>query len=115
MVPSWLVSTRDAGAAYEFMADVAARMRGRVQLTTDDHRPYLSAVEGAFGADIDYAMLEKIYGADQQNEKRYSPAICTGRTTNVVNGDPDPKHISTVVRGAPEPRRCACRCGGSRP
>jgi hypothetical protein len=65
-------STRDAGAAHEFMADVASRLRGRVQLTTDDHTPYLEAVEGAFGADNDYATLTKLYGVDPQGEKRYS-------------------------------------------
>lgn len=95
LVPSWLVSTRDAGAAYEFMADVAGRMRGRVQLTTDGHRPYLMAVEGAFGMDIDYATLTKIYGNDPDGEKRYSPAKCLGCETKIVTGDPNPKHIST--------------------
>lgn len=95
LVPSWLVSTRDGGAAYEFMQDVASRMRGRVQLTTDGHRPYLEAVEGAFGADIDYATLTKIYGVDPQGEKRYSPPICLGCESKTIQGSPDPKHIST--------------------
>jgi IS1 family transposase len=92
---SFLVSTRDAGAAHEFMADVASRLRGRVQLTTDGHRPYLEAVEGAFGADIDYATLTKLYGVDPQGEKRYSPPVCLGCDTKIVSGDPNPKHIST--------------------
>ena len=78
LVPSWLVGTRDAGSAYEFMTDVASRLRGRVQLTTDAHKPYLSAVEDAFGADIDYATLQKLYGSDQDGQKRYSPAKCLG-------------------------------------
>jgi IS1 family transposase len=95
LVPSWLVATRDTGSAYEFMMDVASRMRSRVQLTTDGHRPYLLAVEGAFGADIDYATLTKIYGTDPQAEKRYSPAKCLGMTSAVISGDPNPKHIST--------------------
>ena len=60
------------------MQDVASRLRGRVQLTTDGHKPYLAAVEDAFGADIDYAMLQKIYGADAGSETRYSPAVCIG-------------------------------------
>ena len=92
---SWLVGTRDAGAAYTFMMDVASRLRNRVQLTTDGHKPYLAAVEDAFGVDIDYAMLVKIYGADPKGEKRYSPAQCIGTRCEIVTGDPDPKHIST--------------------
>jgi transposase-like protein len=78
LIPSWLVGTRDGGTAYEFMMDVASRMRGRVQLTTDGHKPYLTAVEDAFGADIDYATLTKIYGSDPDGEKRYSQAKCLG-------------------------------------
>jgi IS1 family transposase len=92
---SFLVSTRDAGAAHEFMGDVASRLRGRVQLTTDGHRPYLEAVEGAFGADIDYATLTKLYGVDPQGEKRYSPPVCLGCDTKIVSGGPNPKHTST--------------------
>lgn len=95
LIPSWLVGSRDTGTAYEFMSDVASRLRGRVQLTTDGHKPYLLAVEGAFGADIDYATLSKIYGADPSAEKRYSPAVCMGTKCDVVSGDPNPKHIST--------------------
>jgi IS1 family transposase len=92
---SYLVSTRDAGAAHEFMSDVASRLRGRVQLTTDGHRPYLEAVEGAFGADIDYATLPKIYGVDPQGEKRYSPPVCLGCESKIISGEPVAKHIST--------------------
>ena len=95
LVLSWLIGSRDAGAAYEFIQDVAARLRSRVQLTTDAHKPYLSAVEDAFGADIDYAMLQKLYGADPAGEKRYSPAQCIGTRCETVTGDPDPQHIST--------------------
>ena len=95
LVLSWLVGSRDAGAAYTFMADVASRLRHRVQLTTDGHRPYLDAVEDAFGVDIDYATLTKLYGPDPQNEKKYSPAICLGCEVKTVTGDPNPKHIST--------------------
>src|SRR5580692_9005875 len=62
LIPCWYVGTRDAKAAYHFMHDLAARLANRVQLTTDGHKPYLTAVEDAFGADIDYAMLQKIYG-----------------------------------------------------
>jgi IS1 family transposase len=92
---SWLVSGRDAGAAFEFMYDLASRLRYRVQLTTDGHSAYLQAVEGAFGMDVDYAQLVKIYGADPEGEKRYSPAKCLGTKCDVMQGDPDPKHIST--------------------
>jgi len=95
LIVSWLVGTRDGGAAYTFMQDVASRLRGRVQMTTDGHTPYLSAVEDAFGMDIDYAVLQKIYGADPQAEKRYSPAQCLGCKVETITGDPDPKHIST--------------------
>lgn len=62
---------------------------------SDAHRPYLEAVEGAFGADIDYATLQKIYGASDEPEKRYSPAQCIGSDMKVVSGDPDPAHVST--------------------
>lgn len=95
LIPSWLVGTRDAGTAYEFMSDVAARLRGRAQLTTDGYKPYLTAVEDALGADIDYATLTKIYGNDPEDEKRYSPAKCLGCETKIVAGDPNPKHIPT--------------------
>jgi IS1 family transposase len=95
LVLSWLVGSRDAGAAYNFMQDVASRLKHRVQLTTDAHRPYLSAVEDAFGADIDYATLQKIYGTDPENETRYSPAKCLGCEVKNITGDPDPKHINT--------------------
>ena len=94
LVPSWLVGTRDAGSAYEFMTDLAGRLRWRVQLTTDGHAPYLSAVEDTFGAQIDYATLTKLYGSDP-TEKRYSPAKCLGCDTRIVTGNPEPKHINT--------------------
>jgi IS1 family transposase len=96
LVPSWQIGTRDAGTAYAFMHDLAGRLAHRVQLTTDGHRVYLEAVESAFGADIDYAMLVKMYGADrQESEARYSPAECIGCRTATISGRPDPKHIST--------------------
>jgi IS1 family transposase len=95
LIASWLVGSRDAESAYEFMQDVAGRLRGRVQLTTDGYKPYLNAVEAAFGADIDYAVLQKIYGNEANPEKRYSPAVCLGCKVETETGDPDPKHIST--------------------
>lgn len=95
LVPSWRVGPRDAGTAYELMMDLAGRLTDRVQLTTDGFKVYLNAVEDAFGADIDYATLQKVYGADPQAEKRYSPAKILSTTTEVIRGDPNPKHIST--------------------
>jgi IS1 family transposase len=92
---SYLVGGRDGGWAKEFMQDCASRIRNRVQITTDGHKAYLEAVENAFGADIDYAQLQKIYGAPNENETRYSPAKCIGTDMKVVSGNPDPKHIST--------------------
>ena len=78
------------------MDDLASRLDTRVQLTTDGHKAYLEAVEGAFGGDIDYAMLVKLYGAAPDSAKgRYSPAECIGARKRSVEGDPDPKHIST--------------------
>jgi IS1 family transposase len=95
LIPTWMIGSRDAQSAYEFMQDVAARLRNRVQLTTDGHKPYLEAVEAAFGMDIDYAMLQKIYGAEPGSETRYSPAVCIGCKSEDITGSPDPKHVST--------------------
>ena len=95
LVLSWLVGTRDAGCATAFMQDVAGRLANRIQLTTDGHKMYLSAVEDAFGSAVDYAMLQKVYGADPQAEKRYSPAVCLGCTVETISGTPDPAHIGT--------------------
>jgi IS1 family transposase len=95
LVVSYLVGGRGAGWAKDFMEDCASRISNRVQITTDGHKGYLEAVEHAFGADIDYAMLQKIYGAPADNETRYSPATCIGCDMKVVSGDPDPKHVST--------------------
>lgn len=91
----YLVGGRDGWWANEFMQDVASRIRGRVQLTTDAHNAYLEAVEDAFGTDIDFATLQKIYGASDEPEKRYSPAKCIGSDMKVISGDPDPAQVST--------------------
>ena len=85
-----------------------------MQLTTDGHKPYLAAVEDAFGADIDYAVLQKLYGSEQADEKRYSPAVCIGTKQETITGDPDPKHISTSATWSARTSRCGCRCAGSR-
>jgi IS1 family transposase len=98
LVPCWFVGTRDAGCAYHFMHDLAARLANRVQLTTDGHKAYLSAVEDAFGTEIDYAMLIKIYGnGGGYSEVRYSPAVCMGAKKAVINGKPDFDHVSTSI------------------
>ncbi len=98
LVPSWLVGQRTTADAYYFLSDLKSRLRGRVQMTTDGQRPYLTAVEPLFGADgIDFAMLQKIYGAAGGTGPRrtYSPATCTGMDKRVINGEPDPRYIST--------------------
>jgi IS1 family transposase len=95
LVASWYVGGRDSEAAMTFMDDLAPRLASRVQLTSDGHKPYLEAIEGAFGSDIDYAMLVKIYGPAPEGQRRYSPAVCTGAVKHRVEGNPDPKHVST--------------------
>ena len=96
LVPCWFIGHRDAGCAYHFMHDLKARLANRVQLTTDGHRAYLTAVEDAFGAEIDYAMLQKIYGTTNESpETRYSPAVCMGARKAVISGHPDHNHVST--------------------
>jgi len=96
LIVGWLVGGRDAEYANAFMADVAARLATRVQLTSDGHKSYLEAVEGAFGADVDYAQLVKMFGTSPENLRgKYSPAECTGIKKTVIEGEPDEKHIST--------------------
>jgi IS1 family transposase len=95
LVLSWLVGRRDAGCAAEFLQDVAGRLKNRIQLTTDGHKMYLTAVPDAFGSAIDYAQLVKIYGNDPEGQTRYSPAQCLGTQRIEVIGDPDHDHIST--------------------
>jgi IS1 family transposase len=95
LIASWTVGDRSAGTAHEFMQDLAGRLAHRVQLTTDGHRAYLQAVEDAFGANVDYAMLIKLYGNDRETEARYSPAECIGTRQIGVAGCPKAEHIST--------------------
>ncbi len=93
---SWLVGGRDSDYAIAFMDALRDRLANRVQLTSDGHRAYLEAVEGAFGGDVDYAQLVKLYGAASEAAKvRYSPAECIGARKERIEGSPDPKHIST--------------------
>ena len=97
LVPCWLVGDRSSNTAMEFIHDLASRLANKVQLTTDGHKPYLEAVESAFGGDIDYAQLVKIYGGSQtKNEQiKYSPADCLGAKKVVVTGNPDGRDVST--------------------
>ncbi|MEC5324428.1 IS1 family transposase [Aurantimonas sp. A3-2-R12] len=96
LIVSYLVGGRDSEYAMAFMDDLRDRLANRVQLTTDGHRAYLEAVEGAFGADVDYAMLVKLYGkAPEGPQRRYSPAECIGARKDRIEGDPDIAHVST--------------------
>jgi IS1 family transposase len=95
LVISYLIGQRDAGYAWEFMQDVAARLSNRVQLTTDGHKPYLAAVDAAFAGEIDYAMLVKQYGEVDAGAGRYSPAACTGISKKPITGCPKTEHVST--------------------
>ena len=95
LVPSWRLGQRDLATAKDFVEDIAKRVKGRVQITTDALKTYLNVIEDAFGGDCDYAVLHKIYGAPTENETRYSPAKCIGCEMKEMNGRPDPKHVST--------------------
>ena len=97
LVPCWLVGPRNTEAAMEFIHDLAGRLSNKVQLTTDGHKPYLEAVESAFGGEIDYAQLVKIYGAtpNKQDQIKYSPADCIGAKKIVVTGNPKGSDVST--------------------
>jgi IS1 family transposase len=95
LVPSWVIGPRDLDTATAFMHDLVSRLARRVQLTTDGHTMYLEAVEDAFGAEVDFAMLQKIYGQPIGSPARYSPPECIGTVTQVVQGDPKPEHVST--------------------
>jgi IS1 family transposase len=95
LVPCWSIGPRDAVTANDFMMDIAGRLKNRIQMTSDGLKVYLEAVDNAFGGFIDYSMLIKIYGADPEKEKRYSPAKCIGCETKRIVGNPDPKHINT--------------------
>ncbi len=96
LIPCWLIGGRSAEYASKFISDLAGRLANRVQLTTDGHKAYLDAVWEAFGSEIDYAMLEKIYGnAPTGAQTRYSPAECCGIKKKKIMGNPERKHVST--------------------
>jgi IS1 family transposase len=94
LIPSFTVGNRDAASARILIEDLASRLKSRIQLTSDGLKIYLDAVEGAFGCDIDYAMLVKTYESSQE-ETRYSPAVCTSCERKPIMGRPDPRYIST--------------------
>ena len=95
LIVSYLVGGRDAEYAVAFIQDLADRAAGRFQLTSDGLNAYIGAVEDAFGIDIDYAQIVKIYGASVSAPGRYSPADCTGIRKRTVQGRPDADHVST--------------------
>jgi IS1 family transposase len=95
LLVSWLVADRSGESACVFLEDLSDRLANRIQLTSDGHRAYILGVEDAFGDDIDYAMLQKIYGDEPRGERRYSPARCLGAKKREITGNPDPAHIST--------------------
>lgn len=92
---SYFVGDRGKHSAFAFMEDCASRIKARLQITTDAHKPYLAAVEKAFGGDADFAQLHKVYGAVEANEALYSPVTCIGREMKTVSNVLDPKHVST--------------------
>jgi IS1 family transposase len=92
---SYLVGARTADWAEDFMRDCSFRIVGKPQITTDAHKPYLKAVEQAFGGDVNYAVLHKVFGASSEPHTRYSPAKCIGCDMKTIIGVPDPKHVST--------------------
>jgi len=96
LVASWMLGDRTINTASVFVEDLAGRLANRIQLTTDGHRAYLEAVEGAFGSEIDYSMLVKLYrNPPQGSETRYSPGECCGTRMEQITGNPDPDHVST--------------------
>ena len=100
LMVSWLTGPRDQGSAYELMMDLSERVKNRIQLTTDGLASYLPAVEGVFGADVDFAQLVKLYGPAKDTDEattaaRYSPPTCHGTRVSRVTGDPNSKHINT--------------------
>jgi IS1 family transposase len=95
LIPSWIVGPRDGVTARIFVNDLARRLANRIQLTSDGLSVYLAAVEKAFHGEVDYAMLQKIYNDTSEGQKRYSPAECIGCERKVIDGYPDPAHVST--------------------
>jgi IS1 family transposase len=99
LIPCWLVANRSVDAATIFMEDLASRLKNRVQLTTDGHKAYLQATENAFGGNIDYAMLVKVYGNENDSQdksaRKYSPPKCTDIKKVLISGNPNGRLVST--------------------
>jgi len=95
LVPSWLVGERTKYDAAVFLEDLASRMAGRIQLSTDGHPMYESSVRQAFGPHVDWAVIQKTFAGDPNQGGKYSPPVCTGTKRRVLKGDPDPDRIST--------------------
>jgi IS1 family transposase len=95
LIPTWFVGQRSADDGFQFMMDLRTRLKYRPQITTDGLGAYAAAIGFSFGAQVDWAVLQKTYSSDPADERRYSPAICTGIDINVRTGDPDPERIST--------------------
>jgi IS1 family transposase len=95
LVPSWWIGSRDIENATIFMKDVASRLKDRIQLTTDGHKMYLDAADDAFGSEVDFSQLIKIYGHNPESEVRYSPSECIGTEKRPIQGKADPEHVST--------------------
>jgi IS1 family transposase len=95
IVPCWYLGDRGPQSAHAFMNDLARRLSNRVQLTSDGHKAYLNAVEHAFGSEVDYSMMVKVFGSDRDHQVRYSPGVCIGTEVIRINGNPDPQHVST--------------------
>jgi IS1 family transposase len=95
LIPCWLIGSRDAGCATEFMQNLAGRLSNRVRLTTDGLKVYMNAVVDSFAGDVDCAILHKVYGTERPDRARYSPATCLGCEKHTKIGNPDMKHVST--------------------
>lgn len=95
LVPTWRVGRRDFQNAWKFLRDLEFRMAGRIQITTDGSNVYDYSVQEAFNGEVDYAVLQKIYGSSLEGERRYSPPVCLGAKRKAVLGNPDPAHVST--------------------
>jgi IS1 family transposase len=95
LVPAWLVGERTNDDAYVFLCDLAGRMANRIQLSTDAHRIYESTVGPAFRQKVDWAQIQKTYSSDPSDQRKYSPAVCTGTSVRVLKGDPDRERVST--------------------
>ncbi|WP_170149634.1 IS1 family transposase [Rhodoplanes roseus] len=95
LMVSFFIGDRTGTSARIFLDDLKERLAGRIQLTSDGHRAYVEAVDEVFGRDVDYGILQKIYGTTIESERRYSPAKCIGAEKELVKGCPDPAHVST--------------------